>query len=171
MKLSIQSYKVDIGDRKQAGLADLTASDRTAQIAVTLLTGGGDRPYAFGLATELMSKGAALDIIGSDELDCPEFHGKPGANFMNLRGDQRSDVSFLEKVFRLSTYYAKLIRYAAAAKSKIFHILWNNKFELFDRTLLMLYYKVLGKKIVLTVHNVNARKRDSKDTALNRLTL
>ncbi len=68
-------------------------------------------------------------------------------------------------------YYAKLIRYAATAKPRIFHILWNNKFELFDRTLLMLYYKLLGKKIVFTVHNVNAGRRDSKDTRLNRLTL
>ena len=68
-------------------------------------------------------------------------------------------------------YYAKLIRYAATAKPRIFHILWNNKFEFFDRTLLMLYYRLLGKKIVLTVHNVNAGRRDSKDTRLNRLTL
>jgi glycosyltransferase involved in cell wall biosynthesis len=35
----------------------------------------------------------------------------------------------------------------------------------------MLYYKLLRKKIVLTVHNVNAKKRDSNDTVLNRLTL
>ena len=35
----------------------------------------------------------------------------------------------------------------------------------------MLYYRLLGKKIVLTVHNVNANKRDLKDTRLNRLTL
>src|SRR5207245_6751110 len=54
---------------------------------------------------------------------------------------------------------------------KVFHILWNNKFELFDRTLLMLYYKLLGKKIALTAHNVNAGRRDSNDSALNRLTL
>jgi len=68
-------------------------------------------------------------------------------------------------------YYAKLIRYAATAKPKIFHILWNNKFELFDRTLLTLFYRLRGKRIVLTVHNVNAGSRDSKDTHLNRLTL
>jgi D-inositol-3-phosphate glycosyltransferase len=37
--------------------------------------------------------------------------------------------------------------------------------------LLMLYYRFLGKRVVLTVHNVNAGKRDSKDTRLNRLTL
>jgi glycosyltransferase involved in cell wall biosynthesis len=35
----------------------------------------------------------------------------------------------------------------------------------------MLYYKVLGKKIALTAHNVNKEKRDSNDSLLNRLTL
>ena len=43
--------------------------------------------------------------------------------------------------------------------------------ESFDRTLLMAYYRLLGKSTVLTVHNVNAGRRDSKDTPLNRLTL
>ena len=139
---------------------------------MTLLTGGGDRPYAFGLATELISKGAALDVIGSDDLDCPEFHGKPGLNFLNLRGDQRPDVGFVRKMSQgIRSTMPRLIRYAATAKPRIFHILWNNKFEAFDRTLLMLYYRLLGKKIVLTVHNVNAARRDSKDTILNRLTL
>jgi glycosyltransferase involved in cell wall biosynthesis len=152
-------------------LLSLTVSNTAPEITVALLTGARDRHYAFGLATYLISNGAALDVIGSDELDCPEYHRKPGVNFLNLRGTQRRDVSFARKVFRVSMYYAKLILYAASAKPKIFHILWNNKFEAFDRTLLMLYYRVLRKKIVLTVHNVNAAKRDSKDTHLNRLTL
>jgi len=149
----------------------LTASGVAREIGVALLTGGSDRPYVFGLAPALMSQGAALDLIGGDELVCPEFHGKPGMNFLHLRADQRPDVSFMRKVSRVSMYYAKLIRYAAKAKPKIFHILWNNRFELFDRTLLMLYYRFLGKRIVLTAHNVNTGKRDSKDTLLNRLTL
>ena len=51
------------------------------------------------------------------------------------------------------------------------HILWNNKIEWFDRTILMLYYKALGKKIALTAHNVNQARRDAKDSPLNRLTL
>jgi glycosyltransferase involved in cell wall biosynthesis len=37
--------------------------------------------------------------------------------------------------------------------------------------LLTLYYKLLGKKIVLTAHNVNIRKRDCTDTWLNRFSL
>jgi glycosyltransferase involved in cell wall biosynthesis len=120
---------------------------------------------------ELIGKGASLDVIGSDSVDFPEFHSTPRMKFLNLQGSRRPDVSLIRKVFRLLIYYAKLIRYAATAKPRIFHILWNNKFELFDRTALTLFYRLLGKRIVLTVHNVNAGKRDSKDTQLNRLTL
>jgi D-inositol-3-phosphate glycosyltransferase len=142
----------------------------TPSVEVTLLTGGGDKHYALGLATALVSKGASLDVIGSDDLDCPEFRG-PRVNFLNLRGDQETEVDLFTKVSRILLYYAKLIAYVTRAKPKIFHILWNNKFEWFDRTLLMLYYKALGKKIVLTAHNVNRNRRDSKDSPLNRMTL
>ena len=148
-----------------------TAPDPAFGTKVALLTGGSDRPYVWGLAMELMSKGAALDLIGSDELDLLEFRNRPELNFLNLRGDQRPGVGLRRKISRISAYYAKLIGYAASAKPRIFHILWNNKFESFDRTLLMLYYKLLGKKIVLTAHNVNAGKRDSNDSSFNRLTL
>jgi len=154
-----------------AGAPESSALRANPDLAVALLTGGGDRPYAFGLATELISKGVSLDIIGSDDLDFPEFHGKAGVRFLNLRGNQRSDASVLTKASRVLAYYVKLLRYAASAKPKIFHILWNNKFELFDRTLLMLYYMILRKKVVLTAHNVNARKRDSRDSVVNRATL
>ena len=140
-------------------------------VAVALLTGGSDRPYVFGLTTELMSKGAALDLIGSDELDFPEFRNQPGLNFFKLRQGQQHDVGILEKALRVFSYYARLINYAATAQPKIFHILWNNRFELFDRTVLMFYYRLLGKRIVLTAHNVNADKRDGKDSWVNRLTL
>ena len=146
------------------------ASATAHDLSVALLTGGGDKPYAFGLATELIRRGVLLDLIGSDDLDCPEFH-KPGVNFLNLRGNQGSKVNFFKKMSRVLVYYAKLIRYSLTANPRIFHILWNNKFEMFDRTLLMLYYKALGKKIILTLHNVNKAKRDSKDSFLNRLTL
>src|SRR5258707_920518 len=80
----------------------------------------------------------------------------------------REDFGIARSVTAVSP---KVMHYAATAKPKIFHILWNNKFQLFDRTLLTLFYRLLGKKIFLTVHNVNAAKRDSKDTLLNRLTL
>jgi len=144
---------------------------RPSGIAVGLLTGGGDKPYAFGMALALTSRGVSLDYIGSDDVDSPELHTNPRLTFLNLKGDQRQDVSLITKAWRISSYYARLMRYTATSKPAIFHILWNNKFQLFDRTLLMLYYKLQGKKIVFTAHNVNAGKRDANDSLLNRLTL
>ena len=138
---------------------------------VALLTGGGDKPYALGMAMALSSVGTPLDFIGSDELESPVLLNDPQIRFLNLRGDQRSDVSAAKKLLRVAIYYLRLLGYAATAEPKIFHILWNNKFQFFDRTVLILYYKLLGKKIPITVHNVNAGQRDANDTWLNRFSL
>jgi glycosyltransferase involved in cell wall biosynthesis len=140
-------------------------------LRVTLLTGGADRPYALGLTAALTSADLTVDFIGSDDLNLPELRNNRMVNFLNLRGDQNPGANLVQKVARILTYYWRLIRYAARAKPKVFHILWNNKFELFDRTLLMVYYKLLGKKLVFTAHNVNIRKRDRTDTWLNRFSL
>lgn len=103
-------------------------SERPA-IVVALLTGGSDRPYVFGLVAELISKGVVLDLIGSDELDFPEFRSASGVRFINLRGGQRPNDGFARKAFRIFLYYVRLMRYAATAKPRIFHVLWNNKFD------------------------------------------
>jgi D-inositol-3-phosphate glycosyltransferase len=137
---------------------------------VAVLTGGFDKPYALGLVTALACKGVALDVIGSDEVDSPEMHSTPGVSFLNLQGSQEV-TGLTSKMLRVLIYYARLIWYAAISEAKIFHILWNNKLQYFDRTALMLYYKLLRKKIVLTAHNVNAGVRDSNDSAINRATL
>ena len=126
-----------------------------------MLTGGFDRPYVFGLTMALAAKGVRLDVIGSKEVDGPEMHSTPGLNFLNLQADPREQVNLAEKLLRLLVFYMRLFRYAATAKPRMFHILWNNKVQLFDRTLLMLYYKLLAKKVALTAHNVNAGKRDA----------
>jgi glycosyltransferase involved in cell wall biosynthesis len=135
------------------------------------LTGGDDRPYVLGFAEALTSTGVTFDVIGSDDLELPELLNNSSVNFLNLRGNQRSDANLVSKVARLLRYYWRLLSYTMTTKAKVFHILWNNKFELFDRTLLMLYYKLVSKRIVLTAHNVNIRKRDGTDAWLNRWSL
>lgn len=144
---------------------------RSVRLQAAVLTGGGDKPYALGLSEALTAAGCEIDFIGSNDLDVPELRNNPGVRFLNLRGDMRSDVGAATKVFRVLGYYMKLIQYAGTAKPRVFHILWNNKFEWFDRTALMLYYRLLGKRVVFTAHNVNGRKRDGTDNWLNRLSL
>jgi D-inositol-3-phosphate glycosyltransferase len=145
--------------------------DSLSAIEIGLLTGCQDRPYAYGLAMALISEGVYLDIVGGDEIDSPELHTTPNLRFLNFRGSQRKNANFAARLSKVLVYYARLIRYAARSKPKILHILWNHKFEFFDRTILMLYYKLMGKKIALTAHNVNQARRDSKDSLLNRTTL
>jgi glycosyltransferase involved in cell wall biosynthesis len=147
----------------------LSVRDDSLQVAV--LTGGGDKPYALGLASSLIARGVAFDFIGSNEVDGPELHQSPLVRFLNLRGDQEPNAGIVRKAARVLTYYARLIQYATAAKPKVFHILWNNKFELLDRTLLLLYYRALGNRIAFTAHNVNVAQRDGNDSLINRLTL
>ena len=144
--------------------------EQEPEIEVGLLTGGFDRPYAFGMAMALIARGMCLDVIGSKEVESPEMYTTPRLNFLKLQADPRQRVNLARSCFA-SRFYVRLLRYAATTKAKIFHILWNNKVQFFDRTLLMLYYKMLGKKIVFTAHNVNAGKRDGNDSFLNRLTL
>jgi D-inositol-3-phosphate glycosyltransferase len=160
-----KSRAKDVGDPKQA------ICNSTLGIEVGLLTGCQDRQYALGLAMALISQGVSVDLIGGDESDSPQLHTTPKLKFLNFGGMQRQDAGLVSKISRSLRYYARLVRYTMRARPKILHILWNNKFEYFDRTLLMLYYKLRGKKIVHTAHNVNRGRRDANDSLLNRLTL
>ena len=69
-----------------------------AMLVSPLLTGGGDKPYALGMAAALTSAGICVDFIGSDDLNVPEVVNNPRVNFLNLRGDQRPEASLDSKV-------------------------------------------------------------------------
>jgi glycosyltransferase involved in cell wall biosynthesis len=158
----------------------LSSADGSLRVAV--FTGGFDKPYALGLASSLISQGVALDFIGNDEVDGPELHQSPLVRFLNLLGDQGRATSSFSKALRALTYYGRLVLYALTDAPKVFHILWNNglpcsnigiarKLELLHRTLFLLCYRLFGKRIAFTAHNVNVARRDGNDTFVNRLTL
>ena len=136
---------------------------------ISVLTGGKDPHYSSGLVSALGAAGVKLDLIGGNEFEI--FPWPPEIRLLNLRGDQRKNAGLLDKMRRVLIYYFRLLVYAARSKTSIFHILWNNKFELFDRTLLMVFYKLLGKKVALTAHNINVGERDGCDSFLNRISL
>ena len=138
---------------------------------ISLLTGGQDIHYALGLLAGLSSQPLDIEFIGNDHWQDSYFVKGENVTYYNLRGDQKVDAPIREKIFRIIKYYLRLIKYAAQTESKLFHILWLNKFLYFDRTLLNLYYKILGKKILFTAHDINYKKLVGNDTFMNRLTL
>lgn len=143
---------------------------------VSLLTGGGDPTYALPLCSVLTSKGVHVDFIAGDAMADAEAVRVEKCHYYNLRGDQNPHVAVRTKVFRILVYYYRLIKYSVMTDSGLFHILWPTKiwpsrFVYFDRTILNIVYKALGKEVVYTAHNINEGERDKNDTFLNRLTL
>jgi glycosyltransferase involved in cell wall biosynthesis len=146
-------------------------SDNSAQVDVALLSGGWDRPYAFGLTNALLSDRVRVELIAGDDLTSDDFGHPSDLTILNLRISNNPSVPLFIRAWRLLAYYWKLIAYAWRAKPRRFHILWNNGYDTFDRVVLMLYYRVLGRTLYLTAHNVNVGARDNRDSTLNRLTL
>jgi len=138
---------------------------------VSLFSGGDDPNYAVPLAESLARQGIEVEFIGNDEMQSASGLESASIKYFNLRGGQNPEASAPAKIARIARYYKNLIAYAWRTDSSLFHILWLNKFEHVDRTLLNLFYKLRRKKLVFTAHNVNSRKRDGTDTWANRATL
>lgn len=152
-------------------LPRVKCSPPPASLDAALLTGGVDRPYAFGLAMALVAKNVHVDVVASEAVDSVEMHTTPNLKFFDVWPARAAKATSLAKALRTLRHYRSLISYAATARPRVFHILWNSKLQFFDRTLLMLYYKALGKRVALTAHNINQARRDSRDSWLNRMTL
>src|SRR5438034_10890755 len=120
----VGSKRSEVSD-KQSAFGNQTPSSvlRPPAIRISLLTGGGDKPYALGMAAALTSVGIHVHFVGSDDLSVPELLANPRLNFLNLRGDQREDATPKAKLLRVLKYYVRLVGYAAKAKPKLFHIL------------------------------------------------
>jgi D-inositol-3-phosphate glycosyltransferase len=138
---------------------------------VSLLSGGADKPYSLSMLQTLVSKGMKVDFIGNDDMSTAEIAAHESVNFLNLRGNQNPNASTRRKIARVLRYYCRLIKYATLTDSPLFHILWFGKFVLFDRTFLNIYFKLLGKKMVFTAHNIDEKQRDGGNHLLNRLSL
>jgi D-inositol-3-phosphate glycosyltransferase len=128
---------------------------------VALLTGGQDPPYARGLLRELLARGISVACVGSDELTDYHPAGSERLEFHNFVGDQ-GPARVMTKAWRVLRYYGRVLRFAARTDARLFHILWFRKFPWLERTLLNACFKLLGKKLVFTAHNVDDQARDGR---------
>src|SRR6266699_3359178 len=104
---------------KEAAASGTVVPALSVEIEVALLTGDFDKPYAFGLALALASKGVWLDVIGSDDVDSSEMHTTLKLNFLRLWGSKK-DASLARNISRVWIYYARLLRHATVAEENIF---------------------------------------------------
>jgi D-inositol-3-phosphate glycosyltransferase len=133
---------------------------------ISILNAGQQTDYLYGLVSGLAEiPTLEIEVIDSDS-SVGVFEAFHHVSLFNLRGDNISPQSIFTKMWRIGRYYIRLLCYTASTRSDIFHIQWENSIALFDRTLLNLYYKLLGKKLVFTAHNVYREARDSTATPL-----
>jgi len=141
-------------------------------VKVALLTGGKDPHYARGLVRKLAERGVRIALVGHDELADIADVGNVPVDFHNLAGSLAPDDGPLAKVWRVLSYYGRLLAFAARTDAGLFHILWFRKFPFLERILLIAYFKLLGKRLAFTAHNVDDEARDGRRrTATNRLSL
>ncbi len=138
---------------------------------ISLLTGGGDPHYALGLLSGLLANKIEVYFIGSNAMKDSDLLKAENVSFRNAHGGVGPSARLMTKSLRVLGSYYKLLKHAHGTDSKLFHILWLNKFIHFDRVLMNLCFKILGKKLIFTAHNVNDHERDGKDNFLNRFSL
>lgn len=133
---------------------------------ISILNAGQENDYLYGLVSGLSQiQSLEIEVVDSDN-STNLFNEFSHVSFFNLRGDNLSQQFLPVKIWRISRYYIRLLWYTAHTRSQIFHIEWENSIALFDRSLLNLYYKLLGKKLVFTAHNVYREARDNTATPM-----
>lgn len=130
---------------------------------IALLTGGQDPPYAQGLLRQLLARGVDVACVGSDELAGYRPEAGGSLEFHNLVGSQES-TSLIGKIWRVLRYYGRIVVFAARTDAELFHVLWFRRLPQFEGTLLNVYFKLLGKKLIFTAHNVDDQARDGTRT-------
>jgi D-inositol-3-phosphate glycosyltransferase len=138
-------------------------------MTITLITGGAPH-YEAGLISGLIGQDVEVEVIGGDDLASFPQLRHPFVRFTNIYGSSPRG-SVWRRIKHVGGVYLSLVFHAFKTESRLFHIQWNYKLPLLDRTLLNLFYKLCKKKIVFTAHNIDAAARDGKQSLANRLSL
>ena len=138
---------------------------------ITLITNGGEPHYQLGLVSGLAQQPLMVHVLGGRSLRPTPEMCRSGITFQDLGGELDPKSPIWVKLAQVIRYYLRLAWYAATTDSELFHIQWAYKFVFFDRTLLNLFFKALGKRLVFTAHNVDKEVRDGNPSWKNRVSL
>src|SRR3982750_4643077 len=122
-------------------------AESLARMNISMMVGGAPH-YEVGLISALAQRDVILDVLGTTELKSLPAMQLPQVTYKDIQGSSGRRPSLLLKIIKVFWVYARLFGYAAKSNCKLIHIQWPYKIVLFDRTFLLAYYKLLGKKVV-----------------------
>lgn len=138
---------------------------------INIFNGAGQVDYLYGLVSGLSQfDDDTIDVLDTDhtrELFLPFRNVRYHDVFKRI--PRNSD--FKIKAKNSIRFYSLQIRHLLFSRAGIVHFQWLDRFILVDRVVLPLLARLRGHKVVVTVHNINAGKRDNRDTFINRFSL
>ena len=141
-----------------------TASERMSEAVPRLILASGFQPdYVREVANGHARLGCAVQVIGGDMHATLAFHA--GAELLNLRGDDRRDRSLVRELAKLARYYASVLRCVAGSGSPVVYDISIGR-PLLRCFMMYPLFRLLGKRIVYTAHNVLPH---DADTVANRI--
>lgn len=138
---------------------------------ISVFNGTGQVDYMYGLVSGLANNEADhIDVLDVD-LTSDLFSDYKNVRYIPVFRVLPRNSSFLKKFYNLIRYYLLQIWFLISQKPRVVHFQWLDRKILVDRLVLPTMARLFGHTVVLTVHNINAAKRDKRDNALNRFTL
>lgn len=122
-----------------------------------LLASSFNPDYVREIANAFAKSGLRVKLIGGNIHANNEY--EPGVEFVNLRGDNSTHISFPINLYRRAAYFCKLIKYVAHCKTPLVYDLGMGL--PFLRCFLYSILRIMGKPILYTVHNVLPHDSDS----------
>lgn len=124
-----------------------------------LLLAGWDPAYVKEVTNAIAKCGLRVKLVGGNAHKNTQFKGR--VEFVNLRGDYWSDIGIPRKIYSLFVNYCKLIGYIVNCKSRVVYDLGVGNHPLLRCFLVYCITRIIGKKIISTVHNIVPHDGDS----------
>ncbi len=138
---------------------------------ISIFNNAGQVDYLLGLVSGLsLVKEDTIDVLDADEQE-KLFSPFENVRFHPVFYSKSRGSSIVFKAWNILRLYLLQIAHLIFNSPRIIHFQWLDRNKIPDRIVLPLLARLRGHKIVYTVHNVNAEKRDNRDTWTNRLTL
>lgn len=138
---------------------------------ISVFNGAGQVDYMYGLVSGLAhNKADEIDVLDVD-LTSDIFQTFSNVNYHPVFRVLPRSSPFYSKATNTLRFYSLQIWFLISKKARIVHFQWLDRFIYVDRIVLPLIARLSGHRVVLTVHNINAGKRDKRDSFGNRMSL
>jgi glycosyltransferase involved in cell wall biosynthesis len=124
----------------------------------------GDNPhYVQSLVQALANIGLRIDLIGDDRYE--KFNFSTNVKFLNFRGTRNPSSSVIAKCLRILKYYLRCLTYIWKNDIRVVHV-QAFRFNFLEGVVLLPLYRILGKPIVYTAHNLQPKGENGLFTYL-----